>query len=56
VFRTPVNGLDDLKTNIRNAIPAIPVDMIHQTWQELKYHLDVLHAAKGAHIDVYPGQ
>jgi hypothetical protein len=35
VFGTPVNGLDDLKTRIRNAIPAIPADMLHRTWQEL---------------------
>jgi hypothetical protein len=39
VFRTPVNGLDDLKTRIRNAISAIPAD--------------VLRATKGAHIEVY---
>ncbi|XP_023717359.1 uncharacterized protein LOC111869808 isoform X1 [Cryptotermes secundus] len=32
VFRTPVNGLDDLKTHIRNAISAIPADMFHRTW------------------------
>jgi hypothetical protein len=53
VFRTPVNGLDDLKTRIRNAISAIPADMLHKTWQELEYRLDVLRATKGAHIEVY---
>jgi hypothetical protein len=52
-FRTPVNGLDDLKTRIRNAISAIPADMLHRTWQELEYCLDVLRATKGAHIEVY---
>jgi hypothetical protein len=36
VFRTPVNGLDDLKTRNRNAISAIPADMLHRTWQELE--------------------
>jgi hypothetical protein len=53
VFRTPVNGLDDLKTRIRNAISAIPADMLHRTWQEFEYRLDVLRATKGAHIEVY---
>jgi hypothetical protein len=53
VFRTPVNGLDDLKTRIRNAISAILADMLHRTWQELEYRLDVLRATKGAHIEVY---
>jgi hypothetical protein len=53
VFRTPVNRIDDLKTHIRNVILAIPADMLHRTWQELEYCLDVLHATKGAHIEVY---
>jgi hypothetical protein len=53
VFRTPVNGLDNLKNRIRNAILVIPADILHRTWQELEYHLDVLRATKGAHIDLY---
>jgi hypothetical protein len=53
VFRTPVNGLDDLKTHIRNAISAIPTDMLHRTWQELEYRLDILRATMGAPIEVY---
>jgi hypothetical protein len=52
VFRTPVNGLD-LKTHIRNAISAIPAEMLHRTWQELEYRLEILPATKGAHIVVY---
>jgi hypothetical protein len=36
-----------------NAISAIPVDVLHRTWEELEYSLDVLRAAKGAHIEVY---
>ncbi|PNF15240.1 hypothetical protein B7P43_G01024 [Cryptotermes secundus] len=51
VFQTPVNGLD-LKTLIRNAISAIPADMLHRTWQELEYRLGVLRAANEAHIEV----
>jgi hypothetical protein len=53
VFRTPVNGLDDLKTRIRNAISDIPAGMLHRTWQELEYRLEILRATKGAHIEVY---
>jgi hypothetical protein len=52
VFRTPVNGLD-LKTCIGNVISAVPADMLHRTWQELEYRLDVLRAIKGSHIKVY---
>ncbi|PNF22400.1 hypothetical protein B7P43_G17210 [Cryptotermes secundus] len=53
VFQSPVNGLDDLKTHITNAISAIPADMLHRTWQELEYRLDVLRAIKGAHIESF---
>jgi hypothetical protein len=53
VFRTPANGRDNLKTRIRNAISAIPVEMLHRTWQDLEYRLKVLRATKGAHIEVY---
>jgi hypothetical protein len=30
--------------------------MLHRTWQELEYHLDVIRATKEAHIEVYWGQ
>jgi hypothetical protein len=53
VFRTPVNGLDELKTRIRTVISAIPADMLHRTWQEREYRLDVIRAANGANIEVY---
>jgi hypothetical protein len=56
VFFAANRWLDDLKTRIRNAISAIPADMLHRTWQELEYRLDVLRATKGAHIEVYWGQ
>jgi hypothetical protein len=38
------------------AISAIPADMLHKTWQELEYRLDVIRATNGAHIEVYWGQ
>ncbi|PNE09498.1 hypothetical protein B7P43_G00003, partial [Cryptotermes secundus] len=39
--------------HIRNAISAIPADMLHRTRQELQYRLDILRATKGVHIEVY---
>jgi hypothetical protein len=53
VFRTPANRLDELKTRIRNAISAIPANMLHRTWPELEYRLDVIRATNGAHTEVY---
>ncbi|PNF41594.1 hypothetical protein B7P43_G11562 [Cryptotermes secundus] len=53
VFRSPVNGLDYLKTRIKNAISSIPADMLHRTWQELEYRLDVLRATKGELIESF---
>jgi hypothetical protein len=46
VLLTPVNGFDDLKTRIRNAISAIPADMLHKTEQELEYGLNILCAIR----------
>jgi hypothetical protein len=42
-----------MKTRIRNAISAIPADMLHRPWHELEYGLDVIPATKEAHIEVY---
>jgi hypothetical protein len=39
-----------LRFLVRNAISAIPADILHRTWQELEYRLDVLRATKEAHI------
>jgi hypothetical protein len=32
---------------------AIPADMLHRTWQELEYRLDVLRATNWAHVEVH---
>jgi hypothetical protein len=53
VISKKAERLDGLKTHIRNAISAIPADMLHRTWQELEYRLDVLRATKRAHIEFY---
>ena len=45
--------IDDLKQRIHNAIATIDGPMLQQTWQEVEYWLDVLHATNGAHIEVY---
>ncbi|XP_049781100.1 uncharacterized protein LOC126183304 [Schistocerca cancellata] len=48
-----IRDIADLKQRIRNAIATIDDTMLQQTWQEIKYCLDVLCATKGAHIEGY---
>jgi hypothetical protein len=45
-----------LRFSVRNAISAIPADMLHRTWQQLEYCLDVLRSTKVDHIEVYWNQ
>jgi len=42
-----------LKARIADAFATITEDMLENTWRETDYRLDVLHAAKGAHVEVY---
>ena len=53
VYKTEVWDIDDLKQRIFNAMTTIDEAMLQQTWQEIEYHLDVLRATNGAHIEVY---
>ena len=45
--------MTELKQKISNAIATIDEAMLQQTWQEIEYHLDVLHATNVAHIKLY---
>ena len=53
VYQTKVRDMTNLKQRISNAIATIDEAMLQQTWQEIEYHLDVLRATNGAHIEVY---
>ena len=48
-----MRDITDLKQNITNAIASIDEAVLQQTWQEIKYRLDVLRAANGAHMEVH---
>jgi hypothetical protein len=43
----------DLRVQIVEAVGTITLDMLQQTWAELKYRLDILRVTNGAHIEVY---
>jgi hypothetical protein len=47
-----VTSLDELKLRIVAAIETITPQMLENTWREIEYCLDILHATKGAHIEV----
>ena len=53
VFSTPVPDITSLKTRITDDFATITDDMLENTWREIDYRLDVLRAAKGAHVEVY---
>ena len=53
VFLTPVPDITNLKARITDAFATITEDMLENMWRETDYRLDVLHATKGAHVEVY---
>jgi len=53
VFLTPVPDITNLKARITDAFATVTEDMLENTWREIDYRLDVLHATKGAHVEVY---
>ena len=48
---TPVPDITDLKARITDAFATVTEDMLENTWREIDYRLDVLHATKGARIE-----
>jgi hypothetical protein len=42
-----------LKAGITEGFATITEDMLENTWGEIGYPIDVLRAAKGAHVEVY---
>jgi len=53
LFSTPVSDIRNLKARITDAFATIAEDMLENTWRETDYRLDILHATKGAHVEVY---
>ena len=53
VFSTPVPDITNLKARITDDFATITEDMLENAWRESDCRLDVLRAAKGAHVEVY---
>jgi hypothetical protein len=47
-----VTSLDELKLKIVAAIETVTPKMLENTCREIEYHLDILRATKGAHVEV----
>ena len=47
VFSTPVPDITNLKARITDDFVTVAEDMLGNTWREIDYRLDVLHATKG---------
>jgi hypothetical protein len=55
-YHSPITSINDLKRYIMDSIMTIHADMLLRTWQVLDYQLDIIHATKGAHSEVYYGK
>ncbi|GBL74033.1 hypothetical protein AVEN_230946-1 [Araneus ventricosus] len=53
VFATPIAYVEELEVRIQAAVCTVTEDMLKNTWRELEYRLDILQAAKGAHVEIY---
>ena len=53
VFSTPVPDIKNLKARVTDAFATVTEDMLENTWREIDYRLDILHATVGAHVKVY---
>ena len=52
VYRTKVKDISDLTERITAAVEAIDEEMLKRTWTEIEYHLDILRATNGDHIEI----
>jgi hypothetical protein len=53
VYATKATSVEQLCERIHGAIQAVTPQMLQATWQEIEYHLDILCATCGAHIEMY---
>jgi hypothetical protein len=52
VYATHVPDLPTLQDHIHNVIATVTPDMLHGTWQESEYRLDIICATSGSHAEV----
>jgi hypothetical protein len=53
VYQVKINDLQHLKARMRDAVATVTPNMLQATRNEVEYRLDICHATKGAHIEIY---
>ena len=53
VYRTSVRDLADLQQRIYAAVNNVTPQMLHNTWVDTEYWLDISHAPNGSLVEVY---
>ena len=53
VRRIPIRGLVGLQEIIYSAVKNVTRQMLHNTWVEVEYRLDISRAINGSHVDVH---
>ena len=53
VYRPPESDLADLQEQIYAAVNNVTPQMLHNTWVESEYRLNISRASNGSHVEVY---
>jgi hypothetical protein len=53
VYQVKIIDLQRLKARIRDTVAMVTPNMLQAMWNEVEYRLNICHAAKGAHIEIY---
>jgi hypothetical protein len=53
VYQVKINDLQHLKARIRDDVVTVTPNMLQATWNDVKCRLDICHATKGAHVEIY---
>jgi hypothetical protein len=53
VYQVKINDLQNLKARSGATVATVTPKMLQAIWNEVKYHLDICHATKEAHTEIY---
>jgi hypothetical protein len=53
VYQTVVPDINNLRERIASAIATVTPQMLENVWRKYEYHLDILRATEGAHVEVF---